>query len=145
MKYFFDTSSLVKIYHRESGTLEVHKIYNNPDNSIQISELGRVEFFSTIHRKYREKEFNSETLDALVCKFQDDADSRYEILQFSSLVTDDAEKLIQKFAIRYSLKTLDSIQFAFFNVYCKSDTIFVCSDAKFCKLVEKEGFQVLVP
>ena len=145
MKYFFDTSSLVKIYHRESGTSEVLNIYNNHDNSIQISELGRVEFISTIHRKFREKEFNSETLDALVCKFQDDADSLYEILQFSSLVTDEAEILIQKFATKYSLKTLDSIQFAFFNVYCESDTIFVCSDAKFCKLVEKKGIQVLVP
>lgn len=145
MKYYFDTSALVKIYHREHGTSKVLDIYDNVDNSIQISELGRVEFLSTIHRKYREKEFSSETLDALICKFYDDTDSRYEVLQLSSLITDEAEALIQKFAKKYSLKTLDSIQFAFFNVYCENDAIFVCSDAKFCKIIEKEGFQVLIP
>lgn len=145
MKYYFDTSALVKVYHRESGTSEVLNIYNNFENLIQISELGRIEFLSTIHRKYREKEFSSETLDALICKFFDDVSSRYEVLQFSSLVTDESEILIQNFATKYSLKTLDSIQFAFFNVYCEKGTIFVCSDSKFCKIIEKEGFQVLIP
>ncbi len=145
MKYYFDTSSLVKIYHRESGTSDVLKIYNNPENLIQISELGRVEFISTVHRKYRERELSSETLDALVRKFLDDADFRYETLQFSSLVTDEAEALIMNFAAEYSLKTLDSIQFAFFKVYCESDTVFVCSDTKLGNVVKKEGFQILIP
>lgn len=145
MKYYFDTSSLVKIYHRETGTSDVIEIYNNPENLIQISDLGRVEFLSTVHRKYREKEISSETLDALSSKFQDDADFRFETLQFSSLVTDEAEMLIQRLAAKYSLKTLDSIQFAFFKVFCESDTIFVCSDTRLGNLVKKQGFQVLIP
>ncbi len=145
MKYYFDTSSLVKIYHRESGTTDVLNIYNNSENHIQISELGRVEFLSTIYRKYREKELSSETIDALVLKFQEDAETHYETLQFSSLVTDGAESLIRTFATEYSLKTLDSIQFSFFKTYCESDTVFVCSDAKLCNIVKKEGFQVLNP
>lgn len=145
MNYFFDTSALVKIYHRESGTSDVLSLYKNYGHLIQISELGRVELISTIHRKLREGEITSETRDALLEKFHDDIDSRYETLQFSSLVTEEAEILIGIYGKEYSLKTLDSIQFAFFRVYCESDTVFVCSDIKFCRLVEKEGFEVLVP
>jgi len=40
MKYYFDTSSLVKIYHRESGTSDVLKIYNNFENPIQLVGWG---------------------------------------------------------------------------------------------------------
>ncbi len=82
MKYYFDTFSLVKIYHRELGTSDVLEIYNNSDNHIQISELGRIEFLSTVYRKYRERELTAETLDALRCKFQDDAEFRFETLNF---------------------------------------------------------------
>lgn len=145
MKYYFDTSSLVKIYHREPGSSEVLNIYNDPKDLIQISVLGRIELLSTVHRKFRERELTIETLDALVCKFQDDMDFRYEILHFSSLVTDEAEILIRNLSKKYSLKTLDSIQFAFFKVYCETDTIFVCSDAKLGNVVKEEGFQVIIP
>jgi uncharacterized protein len=103
MKYFFDTSALVKIYHNESGTPDVLNIDTNAQNRILISELSCVEFLSTVYRKYREKELTSDTLDALVTKFQDDTAYRYEILRFTSLVTDEAEKLIKRFAERSSL------------------------------------------
>ena len=145
MRYFFDTSSLVKIYHTESGTPEALDIYRNPECTIDISELCRVEFLSAVYRKYRERELNTDTLHALVQKFQDDTDSRYEVLRFSSLVTDEAESLLQRFAGDHSLKSLDSIQFSFFKVYCEADTVFVCSDSKLGKMVRSEGFQVIIP
>ena len=98
MKYYFDTSSLVKIYHTESGTSDVLGIYTNPESTIIISELCRIKFLSTIYRKYREKEFLVDTLNALVQKFQDDIDSRYEVFRFSSIVTDEAQILLQRLA-----------------------------------------------
>ncbi len=144
MKYYFDTSSLVKIYHREKGTPDVLEIYNNSENLIQISELGRIEFLSTVHRKYREKELTTGTLNTLIKKFLDDTDFRYETLQFSSLVSDEAEMMIQNLATQHALKMLDSIQFAFYKVYCESETVFVCSDVKLANLVKEEGFNILV-
>lgn len=144
MKYYFDTSALLKIYHSESGTLDVLGIYENTENRVLISELSCTEFLSTVYRKYREKEITADTRDAVVAKFHDDTDSRYEILRFTSLVTDEAERLIRRFADENSLKTLDSIQFAFFCLYCENDTVFVCSDRKLSKLVSHEGFRVLM-
>ena len=61
MKYYFDTTALVKIYHREIGSDQVIGIYNGEDN-ITISELGAIEFISTIHRKHREREIDIDTL-----------------------------------------------------------------------------------
>lgn len=145
MKYYFDTSALVKIYHSESGTSDVLSIYKNTENRLLISELSCIEFLSTVYRKYREKEITADIRDAVVTKFQDDTDFRYEILRFTSLVTDEAERLIQRFADENSLKTLDSIQFAFFCLYCENDTVFVCFDRKLSRLVSHEGFQVLMP
>lgn len=143
MNYYFDTSSLVKIYHRESGTQNALNIYKNTENKIMISELSSLEFLSAIHRKYRESEFNHDTLQLLKSKFKEDILSRYEILTFSSLVMEEAERLLQVYANQYSLKTLDSIQFAFYMIYCEKEAVFVCSDVKFLNLVKKEGFEVL--
>jgi len=42
LKYYFDTSSLVKIYHPEEGTREAIEIYGG-DTQILISELCRIE------------------------------------------------------------------------------------------------------
>ncbi len=144
MTYYFDTSSLVKIYHREKGTETVLNIYKSRDKII-ISELSKIEFISTIYRKYREKEILHETLMAVIRKFEEDVDSRYELLKFSSLIFDEAWSLICRLADQNSLKTQDSIQFAFFKIYCEPDDMFVCSDDKFLRIVEQEGVKTLLP
>jgi len=145
MKYYFDTSSIVKIYHREEGTETVLNIYKSHDE-ITISELSKIEFISTIYRKYREHEISHETLTTVIQKFEDDVKIRYdEVLKFSSLVIDEAWNLICRLSEKHSLKTQDSIQFAFFKIYCETDTVFVCSDDKFVKLVENERVKALSP
>jgi len=144
MKYFVDTSSLIKIYHQELGSSKVLEIYKSDDDMI-ISEICKIEFLSAVSRKHREHQISSETLHILIEKFEYDIINRYEILKFSSLVIDEAWDLLRRFAKNHSLKTLDSLQFAFFIIYCAPETVFVSSDNKLYQLVENEGFQVLVP
>ena len=50
MKYYFDTSALVKIYHQELGTERVLSIYKNQE-TILISELSRIEFLRPLRRR----------------------------------------------------------------------------------------------
>ena len=73
MNYFLDTSSLVKIYHRESGTDLVLDIYRG-DGKIGISELSKVEFVTTIQRKYREKILDHKVGQIILDKFLNDID-----------------------------------------------------------------------
>jgi len=145
MNYFLDTSSLVKIYHREVGTPEVLALYQNSECNLIISELCRIEFTSTVYRKHRENRLNFKAFKALLNKFQEDLDSRYEVLRFSSLVTVEAETLLHRYAEKHSLKSLDSLQFAFFKAYGEATDLFVCSDSKLSDLVKREGFQVMIP
>lgn len=128
----------------ELGSVKALEIYKSNDD-ILISEICKIEFLSTVSRKHREQEINSETLYALIDKFEDDIVHQYEMLKFSSLVIDEAWDLLRRFADNHSLKALDIIHFAFFNTYCESGTTFVCSDKKLSQLVENEGFHVLTP
>ena len=144
MNYFFDTSALVKIYHIEEGSDSVLEIYNGED-SVIISDLGKIEFISTVYKKYREKDIDEETVNAVIDRFEDDLKNKYKLLKFSSLVLDEAWSLIKKHAKNYSLRTLDSLQLAFFKTYCEAEDIFVCADTRLVKVVELEGFEVLVP
>ncbi len=66
-------------------------------------------------------------------------------MKFSTLILDVSEALIHKFAKQHSLKTLDSLQFAFFKTFCEEGDVFVCSDKQLLKLVELDGFFVLEP
>jgi predicted nucleic acid-binding protein len=48
MRYFLDTSALVKIYHKEEGSENVLDVYKR--ENMNISELSIVEFLSTVYR-----------------------------------------------------------------------------------------------
>ncbi|MFC1849998.1 type II toxin-antitoxin system VapC family toxin [candidate division CSSED10-310 bacterium] len=114
--YYLDTSALVKIYRRETGSETMLKLYRSEDK-LSISELSKIEFLSTVYRKYRDHEITPETLEVVINKFEDNLEQRYQILKLSSLIVDEAWSLLRQFAETYSLKTLDSIQFAFFRLY----------------------------
>lgn len=144
MNYFFDTSALVKIYHIEAGSDGVLDIYYS-ENSITISELGKAEFLATIYKKYKEKEINEETIEAIINKFEEDLKNKFKLFKFSSLVLDESGSLIKKHAKDFSLGPLGSIQLAFFKAYCEDEDVFVCADKRLVKVAELEGFTIMVP
>ena len=76
-RYFFDTSALVKIYHREEGSDYCLARYVDQSPLI-ISELARVELHSAIFRKQREKELSAKALKAVLQRFECDCEERYE-------------------------------------------------------------------
>jgi len=142
--YYLDTSALVKIYHREIGTDTMLRLYHGTD-TLFISELAKIELLSTVYRKYREHGITHETLAAVVQKFEDDLDQRYQLIKFSSLVIAEAWGFLCSTAERRGLRTLDSLQTAFFKTYCDSTTIFVSADTVLESLVSEAGFLTLVP
>ncbi|WP_446008043.1 type II toxin-antitoxin system VapC family toxin [Candidatus Electrothrix sp.] len=142
--YYLDTSALVKIYHREIGTETMLGLYRGSD-TLFISELAKIELLSTVYRKYREHGITQETLEALVQKFEDDLDRRYQLIKFSSLVIAEAWEFLRSTAENRGLRTLDSLQTAFFKTYCDSATIFVSADTVLENLVSEAGFQTLIP
>ena len=143
MSFFIDTSSLVKIYHKEKNSQKVIDLYNS-NEAIYISELAKIEFVSTAYKKYRENEIIREALNVLTDKFQSDVECRYKVLKFSSLVCDGALDLLHNIGTKYGLRTLDSLQLAFFLTYCEEDDIFVCSDKQLSNIVENKGYKIFL-
>lgn len=144
MSYYLDTSALVKVYHTEVGSATVQALYHGTDELV-VSELAKVEYLSTIHRKYREHEISHEVLLALIAKFEADVQQRYSLVHFSLLVIDEAWALLRKYAETRGLKTLDSLQLAFFTIYCDDVTPFVCADSTLGAIVEQEGYHNINP
>ena len=142
--YYLDTSALVKIYHREIGTDTMLRLYHGTD-TLFISELAKIELLSTVYRKYRENGITHETLAEVVQKFEDDLDRRYQLIKFSSLVIAEAWEFLRSTAEKRGLRTLDSLQTAFFKTCCDPTTIFVSADTVLESLVSEAGFPTLVP
>ena len=144
MNYFFDTSALVKVYHNENGTEKVLSIYSG-NEKIMISELARIEFYSSIYRKYRMREVDLETLNLIIEKFNYDTAHRYEVLYFSPGVTEQALNFLSEFGETKGIRVLDSLQLSFFKFHCEQEDIFVCADTKFANIVKEENIKVIVP
>ena len=62
MILFFDTSALVKFFHREEGTDVVISLITDRGNRVWLSELARLEFVCALHRRYRMKEIEEDQL-----------------------------------------------------------------------------------
>jgi uncharacterized protein with PIN domain len=93
MQYFFDTSALVKIYHQEIGSDRILPLYQG-NEVIVISELSKVEFVSTIHKKLRMGEITADTLDAVKNRFLADCSGRFVVIHVASFIVDAALDLM---------------------------------------------------
>ncbi len=113
MTYFFDTSALVKIYHREQGTKIVSEIYDQ-EKYLIISELTRVEFLTTLYKKYRNKEISREALQITEEDFLSDLQSKLIVVKMISTIIDSAINLIQSVGLKSHIYTLDAIQLVSF-------------------------------
>jgi predicted nucleic acid-binding protein len=142
MQYFFDTSAIVKIYHQEDASDIVLSIYQDND-SIIVSELCKVEFLSTIHKKFRNNEINSTTLEALRDKFLADTLSRFMVIPVISSIIDVALDLIDKYGRSNHLFSLDAIQIASVSIISDDNTTFVCADKRLTSLVKHLGYNTL--
>jgi len=116
VKYYLDTSALVKIYHQEQGTDALLPLYAG-EQTIYISELSRIEFLATVWRKCREGLIGDDALSIVCARFDEDVAERYRLLRFTSLVIEQAESLLLRYGKAYPFRTLDCLQFAFFTVY----------------------------
>jgi len=142
MQYFFDTSAVVKIYHRESGTERILPLYQGGE-VIVISELSKVEFSSTIHKKMRTGEITADTLEAVKNRFFADCSSRFVVIHVASFIVDAALEIMNTLGRANHLFSLDALQIATHSIIAEKDTTFVCADKRLTALVAAMGIPVL--
>jgi len=110
-QYFFDTSALVKRYHKEEGTEQVRNIFAPTENLVRISTLGAVEIHSAFAVKVRAGQLTREAAQVLTDGVLADLVSG-RVKPYS--VTDrhfaDAERIVRQFSYDHRLRSLDAIQ-----------------------------------
>ena len=110
MKLFLDTSSLVKLYHREAGTDELAAVVEREDCTIYLSELTVLEFRSAVWKKVRTGELSRNAAFEVIGCFTDDCDA-YHWIDINQNVVSLAREALMKYGEK-GLRTLDSIQLA---------------------------------
>ncbi len=146
--YFFDTSALGKNYHNEVGTPKVEQLLKEPGARHFISRLSVIEIQSVFAGKVRAGVISESDFRTLRRRFLTDiARRRLDVVRLTGFHHQEAERLIRKQAMVYSLRTLDAIQHSvaldlrargLFNH-------FVCADRNLCKVAVSEGLTVINP
>ena len=140
MRIFLDTSSLIKLYHDESGTKNLDSILDEFEISeIYLSELAKVEYNSAIWKKVRTKELTKTEGIELINSFIEDYE-KFNFVDLNNLMIYDARELISKYG-NEGLRTLDSIQLASILEIKEKLAFVVTSDKLLRKIIELEGIE----
>ena len=128
MILFFDTSALVKFFHREEGTDVVVSIISDLKNEVWVSELARLEFICALHRRVRMNEINEDDLNKVLNGFYKEY-SRLNTKKIGRAVLNEAEALVKRLGRTSGLRALDAIHLATFNLFDDlEEMIFVGAD-----------------
>ena len=144
MKFFFDTSALVKFFYVESGTEVVTQIIEHPASEIWISDLARLEFTCALYRRYRNKSID-ETQLCTASTFFDKQLVSFNVEPLNQLVIDEAQLLLKKFGKEYGLRTLDALHLGTYSIITEHCWCFVTSDTTLANVANRAGFLSLNP
>jgi len=144
MRFFFDTSALVKLFYVESGTELVTQIIEQADSEIWISDLARLEFTSALYRRYRNKDLDEIKLHIATTYFEKQSDD-FNIEPLNQLVIDEAGLFLKKYGKYHGLRTLDALHLATYSLISEHGWCFVTSDAVLADVANRAGFLSLNP
>lgn len=141
MKYYFDTSAIVKRYHREKGTEKVDEIIEG-DSEIYISTLAIAETISAFTRLISGGIISKSKYKRIFEIFFSDVESRYIPVPLSDDLIIKTVEIIE----RHNLRTLDALHLAVAVDLCpEQECIFVSADRKLLDAAKNEGFETLNP
>lgn len=109
MKIFLDTSALFKLYHQESDSHHIESLFSDFQvTEVFLSEITKLEFASTVWKKFRLKEVSQEQVLGLLATFEKDFE-KYTFVQIDNVIVEQARILLTRYGTQ-GLRTLDSVQ-----------------------------------
>ena len=144
MNLFFDTSALVKLFHEEPGSDLVESLIFNLENEVWVLALVKVEFASSLHRRYRNHELTDKQLEIALCGFNEQL-QEFNVEPMGASVLEEAERLLEQHGKLEGLRALDALQLAAFSLLQDPSWHFVCADRKLLQIANKIGFNVIDP
>ncbi len=140
MKIFLDTSSLIKLYHEETGTAETDIIFKDfLITRVFLSEITKIEFNSAIWKKVRTEELYIPEAVEIIDSFISDY-PKYSFVKIDSELITHSRELISKYGMK-GLRTLDSIQLASILKTKEDISFVVTADNLLQAFVSEEGIE----
>lgn len=139
-QFFLDTSSLVKLYHEETGTEALNSLINKEDPAIVISDITVIEMISAFAKKVRTGEIDEPLFNEVVVAFESDL-PLFVVIKMESGIMARALDLLKTIGLKNGLKTLDSLQLASALSFSESRHLdrFITADIILQKIAENEG------
>lgn len=140
MKIFLDTSSLFKLYHKETGTAELEEMFSAAKiTSIYLSEISKIEFTSTVWKKVRTKKISELEANTTLELFETDF-VKYSFIATDSIIIEQARIFTTKYGI-HGLRTLDSIQLSTAVFLSQRVDVFFTADILLKSFFDAEGLR----
>lgn len=143
--YYLDTSALVKLYIRESGTERMLRLAADPEASrLAILSLARAELYSAVRRRERAGDLDAVLVTQLLDRFESHLKTRFLRQSVSDQVLDLACALID----RHSLRAYDALQVAgclILRSASPEPPVFVCADQQLLEVAGTESLTWLDP
>lgn len=145
LRYFFDTSALIKLYHQEDGTEVVDQLVNQDQPVIVISDLSGVEMASAMAKKVRAREIAPETFTAVIAAFEADLPA-FDVQFVTTQTMLAARELLKRWGVAHGLRSLDAIQLAAALSADRQDSLdlFVAADKRLTAVAERESLPTLL-
>ena len=157
--YFFDSSAIVKRYHRELGTAWIQSICEPRSHPpLYLSDLARVEVIAALRRLGRTNGYHPSFVDTMAHGFErhislSDA-ARLAPLYHLVPITQSVLALASELCNHYwqthphPLRSLDAIQLACARAIALnlgSQLVFVTADVRLAAIAQLEGLSVMNP
>lgn len=136
--------ALVKFFHEEEGTETVTELILDANNQVWISELSRLEFLSTVFRRFRNKELDEERLNTAVNSFESQV-AHFNIEPLGHAVLEEAALLLKKHGRSHGLKALDALHLDNYSLISENDWAFVAFDESLCGVAKLIGYNAINP
>jgi len=105
LRYFLDTSALVKLYIQEDGTAALVDLLGDSDHTVLVLSLSRVEVHAALGRRLRSSEVTAEQYREVTDRLPEHWYSYFLIQPVTDAVLSEAIALID----RYSLRAYDAM------------------------------------
>jgi len=145
--FYFDTSAVVKRYHKELGTDVLDKIFELKEHGFAASFWTLLEFIVAFSTRKRRGQLSREAFNMTVSRFLRDVLERFTIISVNDEIVASAIPL----AIRHALPSADCLQLAgAINLKralqpAREKLVLLCSDKDLCKAAREEGIEYINP
>lgn len=140
---FFDTSALVKRYHREPGTERVDELVEDAETEVIVSSLTIVEMVSAFRRKFDRGDVTKAQMNELIGAFYRDALDDFSVLS----IDEKLHRFSFELVVDDGLRTLDSLQLSTGLAVAGAvdEATFVTADEELATTATKRGLVVENP